>query len=53
MGVEFHRRLRDGFLEIARLEPERCAIIAADADIDHVAAAILAIVRERLAPPGL
>ncbi len=53
MGIEFHRRLRDGFLDIARLEPERCAVIAADGEINHVAAAIIAMVRERLAPPGL
>ena len=30
MGVDFHRRLRDGFLEIANREPERCIVIDAE-----------------------
>ena len=40
MGHDFHRRLRDGFLDIARREPERCVVIDATADIDAVAEAI-------------
>lgn len=40
MGHDFHRRLRDGFLDIARREPERCVVIDATADIDTVTAAI-------------
>lgn len=53
MGLEFHERLREGFLDIARREPDRCAVIAADDDREDVAATVLATVRERLAPPGL
>ncbi|RKQ73090.1 dTMP kinase [Oceanibaculum indicum] len=48
MGHDFHRRLRDGFLDIARREPERCAVIDATADIDAVADAIRDAVASRL-----
>ena len=48
MGTEFHQRLRDGFLAIAREEPNRCAVINALPDAKTVAADILAIVDERL-----
>jgi len=49
MGTAFHQRLRDGFLAIAAAEPARCAVIDACADVETVAAAIKATVRERLA----
>jgi dTMP kinase len=45
---EFHDRVRDGFLAIARNEPERCAVIDASQDIDAVANEIVRIVTERL-----
>ena len=48
MGVAFHQRLRDGFFAIASQEPRRCAVIPADQAEDQVAAAILAVVAERL-----
>ena len=48
MDAEFHRRLRNGFLDIARREPERCAVIDAVGAIDAVQAAIRAVVGERL-----
>ena len=48
MGRDFHQRLRDGFLAIAAAEPERCAVIDAGADVDTVAADVLAVVRARL-----
>lgn len=47
MGIDFHRRLRDGFLDIARREPERCVVIDATADIEAVAAAIRAAAATR------
>ena len=47
-SLDFHRRVRFGFLEIAAREPERCAIIDATQDIDAIAAAIVATVTERL-----
>ena len=47
-GLDFHERLRAGFLEIARREPERCAVIDATASIDEVSQAVWAAVCERL-----
>ena len=43
-GLGFHRLLRQGFLEIARDEPQRCRIIDASADRDAVTAAVWAAV---------
>lgn len=48
MDLDFHRRLRDGFLDIARREPERCVVIDATRPADAVAAEVLATVRSRL-----
>ncbi|ALG71293.1 thymidylate kinase [Azospirillum thiophilum] len=48
MDIGFHQRLRDGFLDIARREPERCAVIDADADPDTVQARIRDAVSARL-----
>jgi dTMP kinase len=45
---DFHERVRKGFLEIARAEPKRCAVIDASKDIDTIAAAIARTVGERL-----
>jgi dTMP kinase len=47
-GLEFHERLRRGFLEIAAAHPERCAVIDADGDQDTVAARVQAAVEARL-----
>lgn len=47
-GLEFHKRLRAGYLEIARREPERCVVIGADAELDAVTAAIWDAVAQRL-----
>lgn len=49
MDRAFHQRIRDGFLEIARADPGRCAVIDASLDEDSVHAAILETVRARLA----
>ncbi len=48
MDLEFHQRLREGFLEIARQAPERCAVVAATATAEEVQNAIRAVVRQRL-----
>jgi dTMP kinase len=48
MGQEFHARLRDGFLAIARAEPERCLLIDATQDVAAVTAAIRQGLRQRL-----
>ena len=47
-GFAFHDALRQGFLEIARCEPERCAVIDAGGDVSAVAADIRELVRQRL-----
>ena len=48
MRVEFHRRLRDGFLEIARNEPERCLVLDGGGSVESVQDAIRAAVGSRL-----
>ena len=40
MGLGFHQRLRDGFLEIAKQNPDRCRVINAADSIENVAEAI-------------
>lgn len=47
-GLVFHQRLRDGFLAIARAEPDRCALIDATGAMDAVEAAVWAAVEARL-----
>lgn len=49
LSLDFHRRVRAGFLEIAAREPQRCAVIDATRDIDTIAAAVTGAVAERLA----
>lgn len=39
-GLEYHRRVRDGYLDIAKRDPERCRVIDASQGEDAVAAAI-------------
>ncbi len=46
MDRAFHQRLRDGFLEIARQNPDRCHVLAADQPIDAVAASLRRIVAQ-------
>lgn len=48
MGRDFHERLRAGFLEIAKAEPGRCAVIDADGDVETVHGRIMAAVCDRL-----
>ncbi|MBI3451647.1 MAG: dTMP kinase [Rhodospirillales bacterium] len=47
MGRAFHERLRRGFLDIARREPKRCAVIDAAGDADATTTKILAAVGRR------
>ena len=44
----FHERLRQGFLEIARGDPARCAVIDASAAVEEVHTAVRAAVVRRL-----
>lgn len=48
MDVEFHKRLRQGFLEIAEREPERCHIIDASQGIDTVSKQVADLVRDKI-----
>lgn len=48
MDLSFHERLRDGFLDIARRYPGRCAVIDAARDLDAVQAAVIAAIGDRL-----
>ena len=48
MDEGFHQRLRDGFLDIARRNPERCVVIDAAQEPDKVQAEIRAVVGQRL-----
>lgn len=47
-GHEFHERLRQAFLLIARKDPERCAVIDAEGPPDLIEARIWTAVKERL-----
>jgi dTMP kinase len=48
MGQQFHERLRRGFLDIAKREPRRCAVIDAAQSLDAVTAQMLQTVNRRL-----
>lgn len=49
-GLDYHRRLRDGFAAVARAHPERCLMIDASGDADIVAERVWAGVEARLRP---
>ncbi|MBS0360351.1 MAG: dTMP kinase [Proteobacteria bacterium] len=51
-GHAFHERLRDGFLAIAKAEPQRCAVIDAAGALEEVEARVWATVSDRLAVHG-
>ena len=48
MDSQFHTRLRDGFLKIARENVERCAVIDAQPPIDVVHQAVVTLIEQRL-----
>ena len=48
-AIDFHRRVRDGYLAQAAAEPARFAVIDAAADIETIAASVAAAVAARLA----
>jgi dTMP kinase len=51
MNEAFHDRVRAGFHAIAAAEPGRCAVIAADQEIEAVSAAIKATIVKKLLVP--
>jgi dTMP kinase len=48
LPLDFHARVRTGFLAIAKAEPQRCVVIDATAGIDAIARAIGDAVKDRL-----
>jgi dTMP kinase len=48
MAVEFHSRLRSGFLAIARANPQRCAVIDAGRAVESIQSDIQAEIGRRL-----
>ncbi len=48
MGVNFHEKLREGYLAIAKNNPDRCKVIDASGSVDEVAALIWAVVQKKL-----
>jgi len=49
LDIEFHHKLRQGFLEIAKQNPKRCHVIDATQSLDEVTAEIQAILEKKLA----
>lgn len=47
MGLEFHRRLRNGFLETARRYGDRCVIIDATQDVATIHRQLLQVIESR------
>ena len=52
MDLAFHRRVRDGYLEIARAEKRRVAVLDAGQDVAALHAAVAEVVDELLARRG-
>jgi dTMP kinase len=48
-GRDYHERVRQGFLAIAKAEPKRCVVIDASGDVETVSTAALQALRDRLA----
>ena len=48
MGTEFHETLRKAFLDIARDQPDRCALIDASGAVETIHENIWQLVRDRL-----
>lgn len=47
-GLDFHRKLRQGFLDILRSDPKRCRMVDAAQSIDEVAESVWSIVSREL-----
>lgn len=48
LDITFHERMRQGYLAIAKNEPQRCAVIDAARDMDMIADELLAQVKGKL-----
>ena len=51
-GPEFHRRVRQGFLDQAAKDPAGYLVIDAGGDLDQVTMAVLVAIRERFNAPA-
>ena len=49
--ADFHERLRQGYLAIAKDEPKRCHVLDGTAKPEEIAAEVWAQVEHRLLPP--
>ena len=49
---DFHQRLREAYLAAATEEPQRCAVVDANAAVDAVADRVWSVVSQRLAIPS-
>lgn len=48
LPLEFHARVREGFLEIAKRAPKRCVVIDATGDVEAITRRIADVVTDRL-----
>ena len=51
-AIEFHQRVRAGYLELVRQEPERWVVVRATCSVEEVQAEIRALVQARLGAGG-
>ena len=49
LGIEFHRRLRQSFLDIAKSEPERCTVLNGAQGPDMVLAQAMDVIDKKMA----
>ena len=47
MDIEFHKRIRTGFLEIAKENPNRCIVLQADSHPKVIHRQILKVLQEK------
>jgi dTMP kinase len=50
--LDYHERLRQGFLEVAKADPHRCQVIDGTGTSEKIAADVWAIVQRRMLPPA-
>ena len=50
--LDYHMRLREGFLAVAKAEPHRCHVLDGTAPEEQIAADVMAQVERRLMLPG-
>lgn len=48
LDIDFHHRIRAGFLDIARTEPQRCVVLDATQEVEVLHKQVVAVIGERL-----